>query len=223
MISDEKLIQALSDYENDTLSHLESRPEYVFSPEFEKKIGRISRRKKPVSRRMTSLAASFAAICILSGALTFCVSPTARAAMLSWVRGTENSYFTYRSTGGSQENADLVYGLDAVPEGYTLFADHSQPGQGMVVYVNEEGQMLSFQYTADTGDSALYLDPEGAEHVAVTVGNVTADLYVSDSPEESSAILWVDGETDYLMSIMGFFTQEELVTLAESVAIVKAG
>jgi len=139
--------------------------------------------------------------------------------MLSWVRGTENSYFTYRSTGGTQDNTDLVYTLADIPEGYTLFADHSDPGHGMVVYANAEGQLLSFQYTADTGESAMYLDSESAEKSTVMVGSTSADLYLSASPEESSSIVWIDGETDYLLTIMGFFDEEVLVKLAESVAV----
>lgn len=221
MISDEKLIQALSDYDEKKLAQLsgDAVSEHTFSQEFEDKIRSIHRPRRTVSRGLRHMAACLAAVCVASAALGFFVSPTARAAMLSWVRGKENTYFTYRSTGSDRENTDLIYRLDTVPEGYTLFADHSDPGHGMAVYTNEDGQLLSFQYTADTGGSAMYLDPESAKHSTAVIGEAAADLYLAQSPSESSTIVWIDKETDYLLTVMGFFGEEELIELAKSVAI----
>lgn len=221
MISDDLLKQALADYDEDRLSRLpeESTCDHAFSPRFLQKMGRISTEKQRFYPRMNHMAASFSAVCLAGIMLFFCASPTARATVISWIRGQENTYYTYRSTNTSQSDDQLVYTLTAPPEAYQLFADHSDPGHGMVVYTSESGQLLTFQYTADNGSSAMYLDPESAVHSTVQIGDSIADVYIAQAETESSAIVWMDTKTNYLLTLTGFFTEEELIALAESVTL----
>lgn len=220
MISEDLLKQALYDYEENKMSQLPEveQSSHTFSEEFLRSMEQLPRKKANLRRRFTHMAACFAAVCLTASALTFCISPTARAAVISWIRGQENTYYTYRSTGGSETDDKLIYSLGYVPEGYTLFGDHSDPGHGMIVYTNEEGQLLTFQYNADTGDSALYLDPESSIHSTSPIHEAMADVYIAQLEEESSVIVWVDSKTNYLLTIMGFFSEEELLALAESAA-----
>lgn len=54
------------------------------------------------------------------------------------------------------------------------------------------------------------------------VGNISADLYFSQTETENSSIVWADPNTDYLISIAGYFTDDELIELANNVTYMAA-
>ena len=60
----------------------------------------------------------------------------------------------------------------------------------------------------------MFLLPEAATKTTVQLGDITADFYQSEVNTSGSSIVWVDPENDYLVSVDGFFSQEELIEMA---------
>ena len=49
------------------------------------------------------------------------------------------------------------------------------------------------------------------------VGEYEADIYISNDDEEGNEIVWIDEDKHVLFSVGGFFKQDELVKIAESI------
>ena len=84
-----------------------------------------------------------------------------------------------------------------------------------MIYVEEEmGLLLKIIYCPNDGNGAMFLLPEAATKTTVQLGDITADFYQSEVDTSGSSIVWVDPENDYLVSVDGFFSQEELIEMA---------
>ena len=56
--------------------------------------------------------------------------------------------------------------------------------------------------------------PEDATLIPIQLGDIQADYYQSNIESSGSTIVWTDPENDYLVTVDGFFSQEELMNLA---------
>jgi hypothetical protein len=109
------------------------------------------------------------------------------------------------------------YDLPEVPEGYYLWQEILDPTIGTMLYAEEEsGLFLKIIYCPNDGNGAMFLLPEAATKITVQLGDITADFYQSEVHTSASSIVWVDPENDYLVSVDGFFSQEELIEMALS-------
>lgn len=107
------------------------------------------------------------------------------------------------------------YDFAEVPEGFYLWQDILNPTIGTMIYVEEEtGLLLKIIYCPNDGNGAMFLLPEAATKTTVQLGDITADFYQSEVNTSGSSIVWVDPENDYLVSVDGFFSQEELIEMA---------
>jgi hypothetical protein len=89
------------------------------------------------------------------------------------------------------------------------------PNSGLVIYSEEAtGRLLKVFFAPNDGSGALYLIPEDATLIPIQLGDISADFYLSNIEDESSTIVWTDPENDYLVTVDGFFSQEELVEMA---------
>ena len=176
----------------------------------------IKKNNHPQLNRVLRMAASFALVILIAGGSVMAISPTARAAVMGWLFGRESDAFVYRSTGTeTNEETITTYDFAEIPEGYTFQQNFLMPNSGLVIYSEEAtGRLLKVFFAPNDGSGALYLIPEDATLIPIQLGDISADFYLSNIEDESSTIVWTDPENDYLVTVDGFFSQEELVEMA---------
>ena len=220
MISNLLLRQATEEYHEESMSAIptENEIEHVFSDRFEKNMTSVIKKNNhPQLKRVLRMAASFALVILVAGGSVIALSPTARAAVLGWLFGQEGNVYSYVSMGTDDSDTMIKYDFPEVPEGYYLWQEILDPTIGTMLYVEEEtGLFLKIIYCPNDGNGAMFLLPEAATKSTVQLGDITADFYQSEVDTSGSSIVWVDPENDYLVSVDGFFSQEELIEMALS-------
>ena len=219
MISNEFIRQATEEYHDESMSTIptENEIDHVFSDRFEENMKSVIKKNNhPQLNRILRMAASFALVILIAGGSVMALSPTARAAVLGWLFGRESDAYVYRSTGtDTNEETLTTYDFAEVPEGYTLHQNFLMPNSGLVIYREEEtARLLKVFFAPNDGSGALYLIPEDATLIPIQLGDISADFYLSNIEDESSTIVWTDPENDYLVTVDGFFSQEELIDMA---------
>lgn len=219
MISNEFIRQATEEYHDESMSTIptENEIDHVFSDRFEENMKSVIKKNNhPQLKRILRMAASFALVILIAGGSVMALSPTARAAVLGWLFGRESDAYVYRSTGTeTNEETITTYDFAEIPEGYTFHQNFLMPNSGLVIYSEEStGRLLKVFFAPNDGSGALYLIPEDATLIPIQLGDISADFYLSNIEDASSTIVWTDPENDYLVTVDGFFSQEELVEMA---------
>ena len=219
MISNLLLRQATEEYHEEFMSTIptESECNHVFSDRFEKNMDLLIRKNHHTQlNRILRMAASFALVILITGGSLISISPIARAAVMGWLFGRESDAYVYRSTGTDMDEETITtYDFAEIPEGYTLWQNMVMPNSSLVIYAEDEtGRFLKVFAAPNDGSGALYLIPEDATLIPIQLGDVSADFYLSNIEDESSTIVWTDPENDYLVTVDGFFSQEELMDMA---------
>ena len=219
MISNDFIRQATEEYHEESMSAIptDNEIDHVFSDRFEENMKSVIKKNNhPQLNRVLRMAASFALVILIAGGSVMAISPTARAAVMGWLFGRESDAFVYRSTGTeTNEETITTYDFAEIPEGYTFQQNFLMPNSGLVIYSEEAtGRLLKVFFAPNDGSGALYLIPEDATLIPIQLGDISADFYLSNIEDESSTIVWTDPENDYLVTVDGFFSQEELVEMA---------
>ena len=219
MISNDFIRQATEEYHEESMSAIptENEIDHVFSDRFEENMNSVIKKNNhPQLKRVLRMAASFALVILLTGSSVMALSPTARAAVIGWLFGRESDAYVYRSTGtDTNEETITTYDFAEIPEGYTFQQNLLMPNSGLVIYSEEStGRLLKVFFAPNDGSGALYLIPENATLTPIQLGDVSADFYLSNVKDESSTIVWTDPQNNYLVSVDGFFSQEELTEMA---------
>ena len=219
MISNDFIRQATEEYHEESMTAIptENEIDHVFSDRFEENMKSVIKKNNhPQLKRVLRMAASFALVILIAGGSVMAISPTARAAVMGWLFGRESDAFVYRSTGTeTNEETITTYDFAEIPEGYTFQQNFLMPNSGLVIYSEEAtGRLLKVFFAPNDGSGALYLIPEDATLIPIQLGDISADFYLSNIEDESSTIVWTDPENDYLVTVDGFFSQEELVEMA---------
>ena len=219
MISNDFIRQATEEYHEETMTAIptENEIDHVFSDRFEENMKSVIKKNNhPQLKRVLRMAASFALVILIAGGSVMAISPTARAAVMGWLFGRESDAFVYRSTGTeTNEETITTYDFAEIPEGYTFQQNFLMPNSGLVIYSEEAtGSLLKVFFAPNDGSGALYLIPEDATLIPIQLGDISADFYLSNIEDESSTIVWTDPENDYLVTVDGFFSKEELVEMA---------
>ena len=221
MISNEFIRQATEEYQEESMSAIptENEIDHVFSDRFEKNMESVIKKNKhPQLKRVLRMAASFVLVILMAGGSVMALSPTARAAVIGWLFGQDGTTFSYTSMGGESES-DVYYKYDLaeIPEGYFLWQEIVDESQSIMLYAEEEtGHLLKVTGSPNDGTGAMFLLTTTDEKSTVQIGDVTADFYLSESEDVSSGLAWVDPDSDYLICLDGFFSQEELIKLAQN-------
>lgn len=198
--------------------------QYVFPPEFEKKIERLKRRAKhPIFYKTMHRAASIVLAILVTGGAWITVDAEARATFVGWVKEIYETYFVYRfeDVSHTNENAGIVaYRPTWLPSGYTEFYVDEEEDTVAVVYANEEGQMLKLSYVYNPNETNWFVKAEQVEIVPTTVNGEPAELLISKTTETANAIMWTtpDNTAFYLSA---FLEEDDLIKVAESIQILK--
>lgn len=198
--------------------------DHLFSPAFEQKMEKFLRRRKRLSvyRGLQRAACLFLA-CLLSGAVLLSTNAQAREALFGWVREQVESAQRYFFQGEGIPTSSIVHYQIDVPEGYWLSDQMQGESYFYFFYVGEDGLYLDFLYQYNTVNSTAetYVTDTDATMIETEVQGNPADLYISNDPNASNTIIWMDKKTGALIEVTAFLPQEELMALAESVSPVE--
>lgn len=221
MISEERLRLALEEYDEALMAALPDPGEcdHRFSPRFQQKMRKLFRRAKhPVAYKALQRAACvlLALLALFGGIIAF--NPDVRAAVVDWVREQFGHFSHYYHAGEiTHPPAERAqYELSWLPEGYVLLDTIPEEDCESSFYINASGQLLKFFYYYET-EYGPYIKGDEHIHKTATVGNYTADIYLSLNADNGSVIVWVDPESGVLFHISATVSEDELIQLAASV------
>ena len=217
MIFDEMLAQAAQEYEQALLGALpETVPAHTFSKTFQKKMARLCRKTKHSSAYTAFKRVACAMIVVvLLGSTAVLSSAEGHATVMGWI-----NMISDRFTQKTEEPIAKNYDLKEVPEGYRL-AEHSQRrGGGFVLYVDQRGNFLVFDYQYDPNGGSYFMKMENHIHLQETVDGQLMDIYLSQDPAYRNAVVWsVPGKATF--SISAYLEKNDLIALTKKVTPLK--
>ena len=217
MITHEMLAMAAEEV-SDAMAANICPADHVFSARFEKKMDALIRRAAhPVRRQVLRYAAAVLIVAVMAFGSLFLFSPTARAAVIGWVRSTFGSYFHYYSEDNTPPDVEYDYFLPEEFDGYTQIAAIDNDFGKSFIYSHSDGRMLLFDYIRSTDSANLFLDVNDCDHRTIKFGTYEADLYLSRDPNKNSVIVWEDYATGTIISITATGDKDHLIAIAKKV------
>lgn len=220
LITDEMIRAAVASLDEAMLASLpdESECDHVFSEKFEKKmaklIGRVS--YYGAYQVLRRVACVFIAL-VLSATMVVAVHPTARAAVVDWVKEKLEDFYHYVFAGEQVEETPKAYSLGWVPEGYALLDSFEQGENKTFLYLNAgSGEMMQFIYVYGASYETLFAGSGDYEQTVVSVEGRDAELYIAMDDGQANWIVWKDARGGTMFTITGFLSEEEMVKMAES-------
>lgn len=213
MISDEMLTQAAQEYEQALLGALpETVPAHTFSKTFQKKMARLCRKTKHSSAYTAFKRVACAVILVaLLGSTAVLSSAEGHATVMGWI-----NMISDRFTQKTEEPIAKNYDLKEVPEGYRLVEHSQRKGGGFVLYVDQRGSFLVFDYQYDPSGGSYFMKMENHIHLQETVDGQLMDIYLSQDPAYRNAVVWsVPGKATF--SISAYLEKNDLIALTKQV------
>ena len=90
----------------------------------------------------------------------------------------------------------------------------------IVVYANEEGEMLKFSYSHNPDNTTWFVGADSLTVQPITINGISGEAITSTEQGAATAIMWITTENT-AFNISGFLSVEDLIAMAESVQIIK--
>ena len=169
---------------------------------------------------LRTVAAIFIACTVTLGAVML-ANPTARAAILQWVVEWYETHVVYRYAGEASLTEMPQYGISALPNGYAEVDRSGFPGYVSVTYQNADGSVLYLDYTHIQQGAATVFVTEDMVVSDIVVNGFPGHLYLSEMPEQGSAVTWIDSTQNIQFTVDGFADESGLLHMAESLILEK--
>lgn len=214
----EELLRAAAAEVSDAMANELAPSDHTFSAEFEKEMDVLIRRTRRAARRpvLRYIAAVLIALLTALGSM-YLLSPSVRAAVNGWIRSTFGVYYRYHTDDVTPPDVEYDYYLPESFDGYTLFTTIDRGSGKFFVYTNSDGQMLHFEYIVGGTNTELFLNVEDCILETVPLGKTHAEVYLSQIPDENSAIVWKDQNESVLFCILAIAEKDELISFADKV------
>lgn len=223
MFTEEMLKQAAEEANQVLLNDLpeDIQFQHTFSADFEKQMRKLDRKTKHIvfHRVLKGVASILLVLCVGMSAILV-VDVEAREKVFGWIRQELGIASLYQYSGKNQEKIESNYQIGNIPEGYYEIIREMTETDGMVTYVNAEGQYLDFSYLCNSDDTTLLVgstDGEKPDVKTLMIGKYQADYYQYSDTKQANALVWVDEEKGVLFYISGFFAEQEFIDLAVSI------
>lgn len=192
------------------------------SPDFQRRMEALLRRsRRPAVPTLLRRAAAAALVLLLGCGSWLTLDAEAQKRFSGWIREEHEYHVTYKpeeSTKAEYSGKREHYRLGWIPEGYTEVRRREINNGMNIVYEDTNKRKLSFSYIRGEGDILLIPDTDRMTHSFVSVDDVPADLWISDDPAISPALVWTsENGTNFFLS--GFLNVDDLVRLAESIEL----
>lgn len=200
-----------------------SECEHDFSDNFLAKMEKLLHRQK--QRQAWHKMVRFAAAVIITVTITFgavmAASPTARAAVVQWVREIYENSMIYRFFSETEDERLPMYGLDWIPTGFEQTEIFYDKDLYRSVYVNNKtGQGFVFEYYYMANSTASMIIPGEncvLEHTKIN-GN-PADYYQESDGADTNILMVFDEENNICFSVSATLDKDSIFTIAEHIVL----
>lgn len=198
--------------------NFESVP-HIFSKSFERNMKRLIRSvNHGVSYRFVQQVACFALVVFLGIISLVTAIPTARAAVIEWLRNQYEAYVEYFLPHGLQNNAGSnQYTISPLPDGYYETNRFDVEGSCTVLYANSIDSRIHFIYSKDPDAVSFLVMSDESTLINVDLEGCTADLYIPLNINEATSIVWYDNSRETIFYISGVLETDDLIELAKNV------
>ncbi len=220
--SEQELRSAASQLQDAMLAGLPEESDHVFSLEFLAKMEALFRRikRRDAFRQLGRWTAAVIIAVLLSGAALISFDPELRAAFFSWTREIFDNSAEYSFT-GEYEGALPTLRPSWLPEGYFEADVIENYNDCLVVYKNEENNMILFTYSRISENQKIFIESTAFEHKEIFINNYLADIYIPTDKSESTLCRWIDENIGIVYSINSVLEETIILHIAESVHLVK--
>ena len=204
-------------YSNKLEGDYDANLEHEFSREFEKKIKKLKHRANhPMLYRSLQRVAVVFLVILIAGGTWISVSAEARAVFFGWVKEIYETYFVYHFEGEVDNVHQTDYRPTWVPDGYVETFCDNDGNAVFVVYSDNTGNVMSFNYTVNPSESIWFVDRNNSITIQTSINGHAAELFVSTDSGTANSIMW-STEDNTAFFISAFLTEEELIRMAKSV------
>jgi len=195
--------------------------EHKFSERFSEKINAIAGRQKKLftaRRVMKNIAAAILAV-LIGGGLWLGTDAQAQAEFKAWLRTEYEDSILYEFFG--KREGDRISGVDVgwLPEGYAETKKLIRERFGYYLFTNGSGEDIFFYYTYMDSDTALGILSDRSPYEKIRVNRAPADFYMGMDEGEGNVLCWFDEEKGIAFELNAALEKQELVKIAESVAV----
>lgn len=176
-------------------------------------------RKKtcPIWKKSLQVVASIVIVCMIALGTLMVSSPTARAAVLQWIREWYDTHIVYQYSGERIRTEMPQFQIVDLPEGYVESDRIELLGYVSVTYQNVDGKNLYLDYSFIQQGAASDFVTDGMVVSDITVNGCPGQLFLSQTPEQTSTVTWIDMDKNIQFTVDGFLDKTDLLHLAESV------
>lgn len=218
---DSLITEALIEDCNNELAEFENNAKpHTFSQSFEKKLNSLKHaigRKESARGFVLFLRNAAVTVAAIMGVFFGCLltQPEVYAAVEKVIRNVFIDHDNYLYQGElPEEPFDEYKRLGYVPEGYELRSIVYGGSAASLTYENEDEETIDFMYGI-AALSSISIDNERHNYREVEHNGQIYYLYIAMEDNDWSSIIWYSG--GYVYSIDAYFSESELVEIAESV------
>lgn len=181
----------------------------------------LRNKTKPVWKKVIQRVAVVLLTVSLSLGGLMAVSPTVRAAVIRWVTEWYETHVSYRYNGEDITTEMPQYDIQSLPRGYVEIDRTSLPSTASVIYENNSGDLICFDYSFMQQGTATVLAPRDDVVVDVEINGMSGHLFVPIDTESAKTVTWIDKDANVQFIINTFCSENDILHMAESVALVK--
>lgn len=192
-----------------------------FSPEFERKMNRIiKKRKSPfygLFNTRPKKAVLSAAILIILLSLTLSVGAI-RKPIIKMLQNIFSDHIELEFEGETKDYIAEIYAVTAIPDGYAMTDEMISVCMVKRDYEKEDGTLFSYTQLS-TAHAMVNIDNEHSTHYKKTVDSL--ELYIADFEEDNiKQVYWTDNGYLFHLNFYSRPTDEEIIPIIKSNTIV---
>jgi len=179
-------------------------------------------RKKmsPGWKKVANTAASIIITILLGFGSLMLVSSNVRAAVIKWVMEWYETHIEYRYSGEAIQTELPQYQITELPKGYLeidrlVYAEYIS-----VTYCNTNGDTLYLDYAYIQEGTVSSFETNNIDVLDIYVNECPGQLFLSQDPNQSNAITWIDVAKNIQFTVNGFLDESELLNMAANISLI---
>lgn len=180
------------------------------------------KKKSPVWKKVANTAASVIITILLGFGSLMLVSSTVRAAVIKWVIEWYETHIEYRYSGEAVQTELPQYQITELPKDYAEMDRLVYPEYISVTYCNANGDTLYLDYAYIQEGTVSSFETNNIDVFDIYVNECPGQLFLSQDPNQSNAITWIDVTKNIQFTLNGFFNESELLNMAVNISLIDA-
>lgn len=227
--SDADLRKAAGSVRDSMLQELSASPDHahIFTDAFKQKIQPLfikDQHRRTMQKILRRIAAVFLAILIGIGTW-LAVTPSARAAVLDWIREIYEDSIIYWFINLDTSSALPEYVPTWLPDGYHEVDIYEDESMRNLFYQNEtKDSNIVFEYFILTENSTGHLeflyDVDDLALESVDINGIIADYYPAGGASNTHNLIWIDETQNIVFLVHSDLGKEILIRIAENIILI---